>query len=194
VTRSSYQPVRGRPRDIRTQKAILRATRQLLGKVGYSRLTIEGVAARSGAGKATIYRWWPSKGDLVLEAAEPEVAIGVVPDTGETRGDLSVAIKQLIGTFSNRLAAVVIFAAIATLDDDPAMARTFREKYVYPWRVSAAAAIRRGIERGDLPSDTDVELVLDIIVGTVFQRTLVMRDPRTEGLHEQMLRVVLPSI
>jgi AcrR family transcriptional regulator len=185
-------PARGRPRDMKAQKAILRATRQMLGKVGYTRLTVEGVAAKSGAGKATIYRWWPTKGDLVLEAAGADIEIGVVPDTGDTREDLRIAIEQLITTFSKRLAGIVIFAAISNLDDDPAMAATFRDKYVYPWRKSAGEAIRRGIDRGDLPADTDAQFLLDVIVGTVLQRTVVIRAPKTEGLSQNILGLVLP--
>ncbi|MCP4384312.1 MAG: TetR/AcrR family transcriptional regulator [Hyphomicrobiales bacterium] len=173
------------------QRAILKTTRGLLGTVGYSRLTIEGIAAKAGCGKTTIYRWWPTKGDLVLEAVGSDIEIGVVPNTGSTAGDLQVAIEQLMTTFSKRLAGIVIFAAIATAADDPTMAAAFRDRYVYPWRVSAAEAIARGIERGDLPPDTDVQFLLDVIVGTVFQRTLVLREPMTEGLVEQILALVL---
>ena len=164
----------------------------MLGKVGYARLTVEGVAAKSGAGKATIYRWWPTKGDLALEAAGADIEIGIVPDTGDTRQDLLIAAEQLTTTFSRRLAGIVIFAAVSTLDDDPNMAETFREKYVYPWRKSAAEAIQRGIERGDLSADTDVQFLLDVVVGTVFQRTLVVREPMIDGLAEQILSLVLP--
>lgn len=187
------RPARGRPRDVRAKRAILAATRKVLGEGGYTRLTIEGVAARSEVGKATIYRWWPSKGELVLEAVGDDIAIGTVPDSGNTRADLKAAIEQLIATFSRRLAAVVIFAAIATLDDDPLLARAFRDRYVYPWRSSAAAAIGRGVARGDLPPDTDVEFLLDVIVGTVFQRALVVREPATGGLARKLLRMILPT-
>jgi AcrR family transcriptional regulator len=181
----------GRPRNLKTREAILSSTRTLLGKIGYSRLSIEGVAKRAGCGKTTIYRWWSTKGDLVLEAVGSDIEIGLVPDTGDTRSDLRIATEQLMMTFSRRLAGIVIFAAIATLDDDPTMAATFRDKYVYPWRISAAEAIERGVERGDLASDTDVQFILDVMVGTVFQRTLVLRQPMTAGLVEQIVALVL---
>lgn len=184
---------RGRPRSQATRDAILQATRQLLGEVGYTRLAFSEVAARAGAGRATIYRWWPTKGDLVLEAARERIDIGVVPDTGTTRGDLSVAVQQLIRTFSDRLASVVIFAAIGTADHDPDMARAFRDRHVYPWRSSAAQALDRGIARGDLSAKTDVGFVLDVIVGVVFQRTLVMKQPDVEDLTEKVLALVLPG-
>nr|MDJ0639949.1 TetR/AcrR family transcriptional regulator [Paracoccaceae bacterium] len=167
-----------------------KAARELLLETGYQRLTMEGVARRSGASKATVYRWWPTKGLLVLEAAADEIAIGSVPDTGNTEIDLRIAIEQLIETFLRPLASVVIFAAITTVEADPGMAAAFRDQYVYPWRMTAAQAIERGIERGDVKS-TDTQFVLDVIVGTVFQRTLVMKEPMTEGLAEGLLGLML---
>jgi AcrR family transcriptional regulator len=190
---TSQQSVhRGRPRDASAQESILKATRDILAASGYARLTIEGVAAKAGAGKATIYRWWPSKWQLVLEATAAHLAIGVVPDTGDTRRDLIVAAGQLIKTFSDRLAAIVIYAVIASLDDDPKFARAFRDTWVLPWRQSAEEAIRRGIARGNLAADTDANFVLDVIVGTVLQRTLVVPQPLTEGLAEALVELIVP--
>ncbi|MCP4303389.1 MAG: TetR/AcrR family transcriptional regulator [bacterium] len=193
TTPATSKAQRGRPRDPRIQQSILQATREILDEVGYSRLTIEGVAARAGAGKATVYRWWSTKGELVLEAVADHIAIGVVSDTGDTRGDLLIATQQLIETFSDRLAGIVIFAAIANLDDDPNMARIFRETAVMPWRQSAVEAIQRGIDRGDLPADTDIVFTLDVIVGTVFQRTLVVAQPQTEGLSRSIIDLLIAS-
>jgi AcrR family transcriptional regulator len=141
--------------------------------------------------KATIYRWWPSKSELVLDAAADHLAIGLVPDSGSTRADLRAAADQLVATFSDRIAAIVILAAIARVDDDPEMAAEFRRRSVLPWRTSAAAALERGVARGDLRSDLDVALALDILVGTVFQRTLVVAAPMTEGLAESLVDVLL---
>lgn len=183
-------PRRGRPRNQNTRAAVLAAARDLMATVGYQRLTMEGVARRSGASKATVYRWWPTKGVLVLEATAKEIAIGPVPDSGDTESDLRIAIEQLIETFSQPLASIVIFAAITTVEADPVMAATFREEYVYPWRVTAAQAITRGIERGDLAID-DAQFVLDVIVGTVFQRTLVMKEPMITGLTDNLLGLLL---
>jgi AcrR family transcriptional regulator len=189
---SADRPPRGRPRSEESRQAILQATRDLLGEVGYARLTIEEVAERAGAGKSTIYRWWPTKGELALEAAEEHIAIGLVPSTGDTRRDLHIAVDQLVGTFADPLAAIVIFAAIATLEHDPLMARAFRDGYVYPWRRSAAQAIQRGIDRGDLPAESDVSFILDVIVGTVFQRTLILREADTGELAEKIGDLIMP--
>jgi AcrR family transcriptional regulator len=183
----------GRPRDQNTHEAILEATRRLLLEGGYHRLTFEAVASAAGTSRSTVYRWWPTRGALVLEAASERLNIGRVPDTGNSREDLLVAIRQLINTFSDRLAGIVIMAAIANLDDDTTMATTFRDTWVYPWRTTVADAIRRAIERGDLPSETDVQFILNVIVGTVFQCTITLAKPMTEGLEDALLNIVIPA-
>ena len=182
----------GRPRSERSKSAILAAVRKLLLKDGYANLTVEAVARRAGVSKATIYRWWKTKGELVLEAAEREIGIGTVPDTGNSRADMDAAIGQLIDTFTRPLASIVIFAAITTGGSDPKMAQIFRDRYVYPWRVSAFEALERARARGHV-SAGDLHFLLDVIVGTVFQRTLVMKEPMIEGLKENLLGVILGS-
>lgn len=181
----------GRPRDPATHEAVLEATRRILLSEGYHRLTFEAVATAAGTSRSTVYRWWPTTGALVLEAAGDNLAIGSVPDTGDSAEDLRIAIRQLISTFSDPLAGVVILAAIANLDNDLQMATRFREHMVYPWRSTATAAIERAVDRGDLPADTDVQFVLNVMVGTVFQCTITPAVPMTEGLEEALLQLVL---
>ena len=179
----------GRPRSEKSRAAILKAVRKLLLKDGYAKLTVEAVARRAGVSKATIYRWWKTKGELVLEAAESEISIGTVPDTGDPRADIDAAISQLMETFTRPLASIVIFAAITTGGSDPKMAQIFRDRYVYPWRVSAFEALSRARARGDVAGE-DLHFLLDVIVGTVFQRTLVLKEPMIEGLKENLLGVI----
>lgn len=183
----------GRPRDERTHEAILAATRSLLLERGYASLTIDAVARRAGTAKTSIYRRWPNRGALVLAAAADNVRIGIVPDTGSTRGDLEAAVRQLATTFSDRIVGIVMLAVIANLDDDPTLSQRFRMETVGPWRASAEAAIRRGIERGDLPADTDVTFTLDVIVGTVFQRTVIIPYPATAGMDRSLASLLLGS-
>ncbi|WP_413717078.1 TetR/AcrR family transcriptional regulator [Silicimonas sp. MF1-12-2] len=179
----------GRPRSERSKAAILAAVRKLLLKDGYVNLTIEAVAQEAGVSKATIYRWWKTKGELVLEATEQEIAIGTVPDTGDSRADMDAAIGQLIDTFTRPLASIVIFAAITTGGSDPKMAQIFRDRFVYPWRVSAFEALERARRRGEISAE-DLHFLLDMIVGTVFQRTLVVKVPMIEGLKENLLGII----
>ena len=153
---------------------------------------MEAVAAEAGVSKATIYRWWKTKGELVLEAAEADISIGLVPETDDSRADVEAAIDQLVDTFSRPLASIVIFAAITTGGNDPVMAQIFRDKYVYPWRVSAAEAMTRALPEDRADADK-IQFLLDVVVGTVFQRTLVLKEPNTMGLKERLMGLVLPK-
>jgi AcrR family transcriptional regulator len=181
----------GRPRDAKSHAAILGATCDVLLASGYPNLTVEEVARVAGVGKATIYRWWDSKLHLVLEAAAPHLEIGVVPDTGSTRRDLEIAMDQVIRTYADPIAAIVIYAVIADLEQDVRLRDTFRSTWVLPWRTSVAAALERGIDRGDIPSGSDIPFTIDMIVGTVFQRVLIVPEPMTEGLAVGIVDLVL---
>jgi AcrR family transcriptional regulator len=181
----------GRPRDAKAHAAILQATLEVLAEVGYPNLTMEEVARAAGVGKATIYRWWDSKLHLVLEAAAPHLEIGLVPDTGTTRNDLLAATDQVIHTYANPIAAIVIYAVIADLEQDVRLRDTFRAVWVLPWRQSLTEALERGVARGDLAAGTDIPFVVDLIVGIVFQRVLIVPEPMTDGLAEGIVDLVM---
>ena len=183
------RPKRGRPRSSKSREAILNAVRQRLLADGYLRLTMEAVAAEAGVSKATIYRWWKTKGELVLEAADSDISIGRVPQTEDPQADVAAAIEQLVDTFSRPLASIVIFAAITTGGSDPVMAQVFRDRYVYPWRVSAAEALARALPKDEADAQ-NVQFLLDVIVGTVFQRTLVLKEPITSGLKRRLMALI----
>ncbi|MDH3299317.1 MAG: TetR/AcrR family transcriptional regulator [Acidimicrobiia bacterium] len=182
----------GRPRDVDTHEAVLEATRAILLEQGYHRLTFGAVADAAGTTRSTLYRWWPTLGALVLEAAADNIDIGEVPDSGDSRTDVECAVRQLIRTFSDPLAKIVIMAAIANLDGDMDMATRFREEAVYPWRSTAAAAIERARDRGDLSPGSDPTFLLNVIVGTVFQCTVVPAKPMLDGLEGGLLDLILP--
>jgi AcrR family transcriptional regulator len=160
---------------------------------GYPSLTIEGVARRSGVAKSTIYRWWRSKAELVVEASAEHVEIGLVPHIGDPREEILVAARQLIRTFSDPITRVVMTAVIANLDEDPWLPITFRDRWVYPWRQSAAEALARAQERGAISSEADLALLLDVLVGTVFQRTVTVASPAVDGLDEQLVDLIMAS-
>jgi AcrR family transcriptional regulator len=150
-----------------------------------------GVAKRAGVGKSTIYRWWPSKLDLILEAAGPQLEIGLASNTGSTRDDLNSGAEQAIASYSRPIAAQVIFAVFADLEEDPRLREIYQSRWVLPWRVSMADALERGIANGDLSRGLDVELVIDMLAGTIFQRVLVVPEPMTVGLAQRLIDLVV---
>ena len=140
-----------RRRSIRSHQAILAATTQLLAEVGYSALTIEGVATRAGVGKATVYRWWPSKGALVIEAMSTTLEMISAPETGDLRQDLLAVGKGIVQTLAHTPAGAVISALAADLMRDPDMAEQFRKQVIRPRRSVVTQILRRAADRGELP-------------------------------------------
>jgi AcrR family transcriptional regulator len=167
-----------RRRNERARAAILRAARELLDRRGFRRLTIDGIAASAGVGKATIYRWWPSKAavamDAVLEAASPSIPF---PDTGSAREDLRRQIASVIELYTRTRTGRGIRALTAESQHDASLAESLRDRFIAIRRAEAASVLQRGIERGELRSDLDVGVAIDALYGAVYYRLLVSHAP-----------------
>jgi AcrR family transcriptional regulator len=169
----------------------LSATNQLLAEVGYSALTIEGVAARAGVGKATVYRWWPSKGALTIEALVDNRSAPPTQDTANLRADLIDALDRVITLLTTSTEGTIIAALTADLVSDPALAEAFRTQILRPRRTEVAAMLERAVRRGDLASDIDISLVLDACVGAVFYRLILSGEPLTGDIAEHVVDLIL---
>jgi AcrR family transcriptional regulator len=180
-----------RTRNGRSHRAILNSTSQLLAEVGYSALTIEGVAARARVGKATVYRWWPSKGALAIEALHEHASVPPTPDTGNLRTDLIEAVHGVMRTLATSSEGAIIAALAADLVADPGLAEMFRDQILRPRRSLVAAMINRAAERGDLPPDVNVPLILDTCAGAVFYRLVLSGEPLNEDMADQLVDLIL---
>ena len=144
----------GRPRSEAARKAILQNTLRLLRRTGYSDLSIEAIAAEANVGKATVYRWWPNKGALVVEAFASSVYRQLLfPDTGSVYSDLGVQMRRVVRLFRSRRGRILA-ALIGGGQTDPELIEAFRDRFVWPRRLEAYETLRRGIERGELPVDS----------------------------------------
>ena len=181
----------GRSRSMRSHRAILSATAQLLAEVGYRRLTIEGVAARAGVGKATVYRWWASKGALVVDALSENRPAPPMHDTGSLRSDLVQAVQHAIGVLTSEPEGSIIPALTADLVRDPALAETFRTQLLRPRRAAVEHLVRHAVDRGELSTDVEVPLILDLCMGAVFYRLVLSGEPVGHGLAAQLVDLVL---
>ena len=171
---TTQAPSRGRPRSERAHKAILDAAAELLLARGLSAVSMDAVAERAGVSKATIYRWWPTKETLALDALYTEWA-NVQPDprdTGSLRGDLLALLLPWAGLVRSRPYARVIAALLTQVHTDPAFAAEYRQRVVEPRREQARAVFRRAVERGEIPADTDIELAVDLVYGPLWHRLL----------------------
>ena len=175
------------PRD---REGILRATIDQLAAQGYQRLTVEGVAATARVHKSTLYRWWPDKSALVADALAGHLATGPVPDTGTTRGDLIAWLRVTIANYTATPAGVAMPALISDLSSRPGGLAAFRESFLDKRRAGCEILVRRGITRGDLSADIDIELFMDALAGTVFYRQLVSGQPITDDLAERIVALL----
>src|SRR4051812_38134441 len=156
-------------RSERARQAVLEAADDLLAERGFAGVTIEGIAARAGVAKQTIYRWWPSKVEVLLDTlAEDAAAPLAAPDTGSVREDLRVHLHALARFLAEEPSGKVLLALIGHAQHDAEMAAAFRGDFVASQRDRDRALLQRGVERGELPAGTRVDDALDALYGPVF--------------------------
>jgi AcrR family transcriptional regulator len=184
----------GRPRSAAAHRAILDATVRLLSEVGFAATTVEAVAARAGVGKATVYRRWPSKVPLVIDALDARAIEQVpIPRTGSVRGDLIEFLVGLVETMSGpdgRLVAPLL----AEISRNQELAEAFRRDLVAPRRAGMDEIMREGMARGELRPDLDVDLALDAAVGIIFQRLLILGEPVDKEVVRRIVDQLLEGI
>jgi AcrR family transcriptional regulator len=164
--------VRGRRRSNESRDAILKATNELLEEVGFAKLSIEGIAARAGVGKTTIYRWWTSKGTLAIEAFLDAVAPQIAfPCTSSAVADIKAQIPKVAKVYRGRTGRIIC-ELIALGQTDPETRRLFVAGYLEPRRSAAKQVLQRGIEQGELRDDIDLDVVVDALYGPLFHRML----------------------
>jgi AcrR family transcriptional regulator len=164
-TSGSGQQAAGRPRSEEAHQAILDATLELLVEVGFSALTVEGVASRAGVGKATIYRRWASKLPLVVEA------FGQLPgfeeiDTGSVGEDLKQMLRGYLQAFNTTPLATALPSLAGERAHNPELSELF-DPVSKQRRRPLVRALERGVSRGELPRDLDLELAADLVVGPI---------------------------
>lgn len=184
------RPKRGRPRDAQADQAILQATIAILSEVGFNQLSIEAVAARAGVGKPTIYRRWPSKPELVLDAVQRLAPPFPAADTGDPLTDLRQIVPELIAGLTSSPVA----RATLALSNDAEMARRVGEEYLAPRRAGIAGILHRAIAAGELRADIDVEMAIDMMVGTAIYRWLVTAEPVDADTGRRIVDTVWDSL
>jgi AcrR family transcriptional regulator len=176
----------------RSDEAILEATRALLAEGGMRELTIEGVAARSGVAKTTIYRRWRDRDELALAAVWDDLLAMKAPrDVGDTRKELRAFVDPVIARMRSSLMSSVIVGLTPELAAGGELSRAYRERIVQPRIDQLAGVVARGVERGDLRPDTDVRLAHELLIGPIFYRLLYSGQPLDNGLSARVSDAVL---
>src|SRR6204780_5757978 len=156
---------RGRPRSQEADRAILTAAAELLADRGLSAMSIEEIAARAGVGKATIYRRWPSKGLLALDAFVASFAAQQpLPDTGTLRGDLTAALRAWVRAVTVTPMGSVLAGLIGEAQNDPSLRAAWRDRVLEPLRRRHRIMLDRAVDRGEISASVDQEVVLDLFL------------------------------
>ena len=187
---------RGRPRSEAARKATLEAAAQLMLEVGPGAVSMDAVAERAGVSKATIYRWWPSKERLALDAVYETWAEvqRQLPDTGSLRGDLLALIRPWVRLLASRPFGRVMAALLVQVQSDPEFAEEYRARFVEPRRDQAREVFARAIARGEIPADTQVEVALDLLYGPVYHRLLHGHRPLNDRFARELVGGVVAAV
>jgi AcrR family transcriptional regulator len=184
----------GRQRDEATRRAILRAANDVLAEKGMAGFTIEAVAARAGAGKTTIYRWWPSKGALAMAGFLSEIAPKIsYHHSRSALADLTNQLRRVVSVYSGT-SGRVLSAIIAEGQRDPATIAAFVDGYAKPRRAEAKKILLSGIERGEFRSDVDLEVALDSLYGPIYYRMLVPIGPLNDRWVRSLAALVFSGL
>ncbi len=183
----------GRPRDPGYDKTILDAALDILFEKGYAGLTIDGVAARTGVGRPTIYRRWSSKPALVIAALTQSVGLSPTPDTGDLRDDLLAFQRQQVTMMDRPESRRITAGLVADLVAHPELAETYFGDYIRPRQKSVWQALQRGVERGELRADADFSVIYDLLLGPLFVRSVVRGEPLGPDLAAQTVDFVLAA-
>lgn len=179
-------------RSEEARQAVLEAADDLLTERGFAGVTIEGIAARAGVAKQTIYRWWPSKVDVLLEAFGEDMAQDLTPDdTGDLGADLRAHLARLAEFLTESDPGAVFRALAGQAQHDPQLAARLREGQLSGQRDRDLLPFRRAIERGELPADLDVDTALDQLVGPIYYRVLVTGAPVTHAFTDDLVAAFL---
>lgn len=183
---------RGRALDGRRDVALREATIEILSEIGYDRLTIDAVAARARSSKATIYRRWPGKAELVVDALTSLKGAPLVPHTGSLQGDLE-AIAQNSASADNLLDARLVIGLITALAHDAELRQVFRERLIDPHTESLKQVFAQAVERGEVAPHRNLDLLVSVYPALMQRHLLMSGELPDAGFAQQVIDdVIMP--
>jgi AcrR family transcriptional regulator len=181
----------GRPRSESARRAVLLSALEIVGESGYASLTIEGIARRAAVSKQTVYRWWPSKAAVLLDALnEGAVEIAPVADTGDLANDLRAFLRRSVLGARGRTARLLV-ALMAEAQLDEAFARSFQSGFLAQRRGVLVELLGRARDRGEVAPDADLELVAELFFAALWYRLLAASGPVGRRFADEIADVLL---
>lgn len=196
---NTLKPERAAPspdrRNARSHEAVLRAAERLLLAKGYTSISVDQIAAEAGVGKATIYRWWPSKASVFMElyTALADTMMNPV-DTGSLEGDLRWLVRGAFKLFRESVAGIALAGFVAEAQSNPEVARILRKDFAVQRRERNMLILQRAIGRGEISPDTPLQAVSDVITGAVYYAVLVGDFPISDERADQIVGSVVFGI
>ena len=185
---------RGRPRDEQARRRILKAALDLMDEMAFAQVTAEAIADRAGTSKATVYRWWPNKAAVVIEAFREAVAPELpLRDTGSLRGDLTSQTQNFARVLAGR-GGRMLRSFVVAARSDPEVAAAFRSIWSDPRRAEAKEMLRLKQASGQLRPDVDLDLILDSLYGPLYYRYLVKNEVPSQKYAQSLAELVITGI
>ena len=185
---------RGRPRNVESQKSILSASYDLLLENGFQAVTVDKIADRAQVSKATIYKWWPNKAAVVMDGfLYAATARLPVPDTGSTFQDIQIHAANLTRFLTSR-EGIIITELLGEGQFDSGLAEACRARFFRPRRLEARGILEKGVQRGELKKNLDIDICIDLIYGPIFYRLLVTGDTLDEPYVQQLVNNAFEGI
>jgi AcrR family transcriptional regulator len=179
-------------RNERSRQAILTATADLIGEVGYTKLAVEAIAARAGVGKQTIYRWWPDKGAVVLDAYLALVGADqglTFPDSGDLEADLRVVLETMVDSLTDPVFDQRYRALLTAIQDDPKLSAALLDRLLKPWLDATKERLRAAQHAGKI-RDVDLDVAAELLYGPIYYRWLL----RTGSMSRQYVDAVMTLV
>jgi AcrR family transcriptional regulator len=186
-------PKRGRPRSAEVDETVLTKAVELLGEVGVSRMSMDELAERAKVSKATIYRRWPSKEQLVLDALASTMSPLKDVDTGSLRGDLTRYLGEIVQRFKTSSMSDVLPHLIEVACHDDKI-RSSLDHYVQLRRMPMRSILDRAIARGEVPETIEKDVVIDAVIGAITYRRLLSHQPVTTRFVDTLIAVIFPDL
>jgi AcrR family transcriptional regulator len=181
---------RGRALDTQRDAALREATIELLAEIGYDRLTIDAVAARARSSKATIYRRWPGKAELVVDALHSLKGAPLLPDTGSLQGDLK-CIARGSASADNLLDAQLMMGLVSALTRDAELRRVFRERLIDPHTESLRHVFEHAVARGEVAADRNLDLLVSVYPALMLRKLLMSGEMPDAHFAQQVINDVI---
>lgn len=180
-------------RSERSRTAILSATRKLSAELGYQAMSIEAIAAAAGVGKQTIYRWWPSKGVLMLDMWSEQVQLqGEFPDTGDVAADLKAQIRGLVELANDPELGNSLRSLIGASQHEPALLEELLTRIVRPRIEACKRRLRKAQDEGQVDRAVDLDLAVDLLYGGFYHRLILpvtqLDEAFVDGIVDEALR------